>query len=415
MMHFLQKIRRLVTRKNGTAKITEAKTQNDSCTFLQLPADIMYLVFQELESEHRRVLALTCRALHGFHSMSPNLRNKCLTQDQHLEYLACIARSLPEQWVCDACLKLHPFHPLDTPGRQNAESMVRPRKLFHPLCKFDIFRSHDHPVDRRHVQFQHHHVQLALKHLRLSNKPSEYAKRLLAVHHHDHFDTHDRGLFEQEAEKREVNTLATRYSVYPRAKMGADGQLRYLTLSTWLYQSDIRPVSLEAMGNMKICPHMGFEPHYPPSNDLWPEFWCYGYRPDTLAQAIEKALAQQQDNRIGVTEIRGACPRCPTDFAIQASPNRVELLVWRDLGPEGSPRSLAWRIHVFNIGRDCPNDQWNTHGCSTLHHVPGSVRALYDGTDTVAYSCPDGPVKAFPPRIGKYLTTHEIKPGNMLP
>lgn len=382
-MELLQAIRRLVARKGGrprlswnsaavlrgTAKINKAKAQNDSCAFLQLPVDIMYLVFQTLEPEHRMVLALTCRALHGFHSLFPNLRHKHLTQVQRLEYLACIARCLPEQWVCEVCLKLHPLDPLDTP--QSVESMTCPGSWY--LWR-ETACGRVGGFDERYIRFEHRHVQLALKHLRLLSEPSEYARRLLAVHHHDRFQTHTRGL---RARKHEANTLATRYSVYPKAKEGADGQLRYLTLSTWLYQSASQPVSLRAMGDLKICPHLGFEPYHPPPGCDMADLWVYQYdESDQLAQAIKKALAQQKWDPNGVTEICGACHRCPTDFAVQASPDRVELYAWRDLGPEGSPTSLAWRIQVCN---NSPGSFNCTNFGPTVYHEPGSVRALYNG------------------------------------
>lgn len=119
-MQLARAIRRLVARTrwwrrrrmiqdhaDGLAAESDANTQNDSCALLELPADVVYLIFQALEPQHRLVLALACRTLRGFHDSTPLLRNQRLTRDQHLDYLACVARSFPEQWVCEACLQLH--------------------------------------------------------------------------------------------------------------------------------------------------------------------------------------------------------------------------------------------------------------------------------------------------------------------
>jgi hypothetical protein len=356
---------------------SNAKIQNNNCAFLQLPADIMYLVFQALEPQHRHVLAVTCRALRGFHAAVPLLRNQHLTRDQHLEYLACIARSLPEQWVCEVCLELHLLDPLDTP--KNPLSLTCPRKWV--SWSSGAYGLLNCTLDRRLIQLDHRHIQLALKQLRLWNEPSEYVKELLAAHHHAHFKTYGFG-------KRQVNTLATRHSVYPKAKVGADGHLRYLTLSTWLYQRDRQPVSLDAMGDLMICPHLGFAPYDAPPGYSFPALWQYPYWPaDQLAVAIKATLIQQDDDRTAATEVRGACPRCPTDFAVQASPDCAELHVWRDLGTEGSPTSLTWRVHVRDLR---PSYRNGICDGLTLEHEPGSVRALYEGVDEYSKPPSDG-------------------------
>ncbi|OIW27577.1 hypothetical protein CONLIGDRAFT_633942 [Coniochaeta ligniaria NRRL 30616] len=88
---------------------------------------------------------------------------------------------------------------------------------------------------------------------------------------------------------------------------------------------------------MRICPHLGFAPYHAPPGCLFGHHYRNPYGPsDQLTMATKAALAQQDDNRTAVTEVCGACPRWPTDFAVQASPDCVELHAWQDLGPEGS-------------------------------------------------------------------------------
>jgi hypothetical protein len=194
--------------------------------------------------------------------------------------------------------------------------------------------------------------------------------KLLAAHHHDRFAAHS-------TRTGQVNTLTTQYSVYPKVKMGADGHLRYLTLSTWLYQRDRQPVSLDAMGDLTICPHLGFGPyHAPPNFSFDPGLWRYPYwKLDQLAIAIKTAFGQHDVNGTVVSEVHGACHRCPTDFTVQASPDWAKLCVWRDLGPEGSPTSLAWKVHIRGL---LPPHRNIINSGLTLAHEPGSVRALYN-------------------------------------
>ncbi|KAH8907443.1 hypothetical protein BR93DRAFT_967350 [Coniochaeta sp. PMI_546] len=341
----------------------------------------MYLVFQALDPEHRLVLALTCRVLHGFHAAVRHFRNQQLTRDQHLEYLACIARSLPEQWVCEACLELHAINPFDTPEN--------PMNLTCPLGWADwgytAYGLGWSVSNRRTIRLDHRHVQVALKHLRLRNEASEYANKLLAARHYENSRTYDQELSWS-------IKLAARCSVYPKAKTGADGQLRYLTLTTWRFQRDGQAISLDDMGDLKICTHLGVAPYLPPPDFRYPQLWRNPFLPhDFLAVAVLAALGQQQQQQqqqeeedhdhdgnsgASVVEVCGACPRCPTDYAVRASRECVELMAWRDLGPEGSPMSLAWRVQVS----DLRPDHWNSiHVGLTLDHEPGSVRALYEG------------------------------------
>jgi hypothetical protein len=82
------------------------------------------------------------------------------------------------------------------------------------------------------------------------------------------------------------------------------------------------------------------------------------------------------DKRTAVAEVCGACPRCPTDFAVQTSPDCVELHIWQDLGPEGSPKPC---VDGPGLGSASTYRNVMRGGLTLLHHEPGSVRALYTG------------------------------------
>lgn len=223
------------------------------------------------------------------------------------------------------------------------------------------------PLSDRHIHLDHRHIQLALKHLRLGYQPDDYAKKLLAGHHNDHFQTHQFA--------SHFHTLAAKYCVSPKAKAGPDGNLRFLMLSTWLYRPQRLDVSLEAMGDLMICPHVGFGPENPHPAWNYPRSWRDKWLPpDELAMAVRAAFAAADD-----TEVRGACRRCPTDYAVRASKDYVELRVWQDFGPEGSPCSLAWRAQVQCWGRIGRRHRNTFRVGLELHHEPGSVRARYEG------------------------------------
>jgi hypothetical protein len=224
-----------------------------------------------------------------------------------------------------------------------------------------------HRLDRRHVQLDHRHIQLALKYLRLGDRShGYYLQKLIAPYHDDNFNTHRQG-------SKLPKVLAAQYSVYPKVAVGPDGNLRYLTLSVWVYKKDQEPVSLRAVGDLKICPHLVvFANSYPP----------LPHSPvESVGRAIETALHAGGSR----AEQHYRCLRCPTDYSVQASPDRAELRVWQDLGPEGSPMNPAWRAHVRQLDnlRDPMTYNRFTDGLSVTHE-PGSVRRLYNSGDCEA-------------------------------
>jgi len=111
--------------------------------------------------------------------------------------------------------------------------------------------------------------------------------------------------------------------------------------------------------------------------------WRNPYRKSDvrLAVAVKAALARQDDDYHSTTAaagVRGACPRCPTDFAVHGSSDCAELCVWRNLWLECSPTSLAWKVRVSALRGDHRN---GIHVGLTVHHEPGSICEFYDGAD----------------------------------
>jgi hypothetical protein len=64
------------------------------------------------------------------------------------------------------------------------------------------------------------------------------------------------------------------------------------------------------------------------------------------------------------TQLFFSCSSCATDFSIQASPERVTIRTWQDLGPEGTVFDPEWESMLCDLTR--------------VYHQPGSIRNLYD-------------------------------------
>ena len=335
------------------------QAQDPSCGLLQLPTDLVLLISQELPPFSRVLLSQICCALR---EVLGHLSVVSLSRDRRLEYLATLARDLPDQWVCEVCVTLHRMNDLDIPTAP--EHMTCPRGWQTWLLGAYGIPLTQSWQDAGRVRLDHRHIQLALKCIRLQKHCyHSYVQKLLVPYHNDNFAACG-------YPSTQPKPLMAEYSVYPRVVLGRDGNLRYLTLSVWKYYRNHQPVSLDALGYFNICPHLFLRPDLPPQP----------HHPlDTLGRAINAALR----SRNGAKQ-SGACPRCPTDFSVQASSDRAKLLVWQDLGSEGSPMDLAWRSHVFDIRKAARN--FRSMGM-TLGHARGSVRTLYysSGSEEVTH------------------------------
>lgn len=128
------------------------------------------------------------------------------------------------------------------------------------------------------------------------------------------------------------------------------------------------------MGKISVCPHI-YELHGPNHSTYGP-----GWE-DNPTFAIRAAIFQAL-KACGNTEVHGACCRCPTDFSLRACADFAELRVWQDLGPESSPRDLAWRVQVSGTYDDSQSSDHNNPSLGpSVPHEPGSIRRLYSGDD----------------------------------
>ncbi|KAI0551539.1 hypothetical protein F4679DRAFT_593340 [Xylaria curta] len=351
--------------------------RNLDSRLLQLPLELIFIIAESLSPADLVLLAQTSRSLRAIFENQASATRLCSTD--YLSFLAGLARGKPEEWVCENCMTLHPIVKLDTPAAVNHVSScpyrhVPPywlRQKGSSCTNYYRKAIRDRPdtyenqyrTDTRlkfsQIRIEHRHVQLALKYTRLQErKYSSYLQALLEPHH----DTNFRRMTKSQ--------LETRYSAYPKIVAGHDGNLRFLLWSTWRYYRDLENITFDKIGRLKICPHVEVE-RRPPSFRRSPTLVIRESWRKSLQEAMKRVLEAQENGQ----EYTGACARCATDFSVQLGRRSLDLHVWQDFGPEGSPADLAWATHIAGIGIDGVPNLWSLG--PVLHHEPGTIRKLF--------------------------------------
>lgn len=313
------------------------KAQNADCPLLQLPVEILLTIVEMLPEHEIMVVLQTCRSLR-FAVGRLRLSVDYLTREEAVEFLVSIARELPDRWVCELCMKLHPLRVFDNSKKVKRSSCPRAplREEYYPMN-----------YDRR---LCHHHVQLALKYARMEKIQRRYRKYLEAVLSPSHMNC-----------VSSVVDLRCHQSYYPKIVGG-----RFLMLGVFHYHRNRVDVSAKAISYLTVCSHQNFifsdfarlealraiEPAPPPDPNL--------ALSSTMLEGFEA----------GGMEVQGCCSRCPTDFAFHGTADHATLHFWQDLGPEGSPLNPEWRINLLSI--HIPEERLK------VEHVEGSIRSLYE-------------------------------------
>ncbi|KAI0186401.1 hypothetical protein EV127DRAFT_395016 [Xylaria flabelliformis] len=322
--------------------------RNLDSRLLQLPLELIFIIAKFLNPVDIVLLAQTCHSLHAIfpnHASASGLRY--YRRDLYFSFLVVLARDRPEEWACENCVALHPIVKLDTPAAIDHVWSCPISKGIgrRAVCLFA--KRLDTRLWCQQIRIEHRHVSLALKYTRLQKRIyASYLEALLAPHHDTNFN--------------QVNgsQLETHYSAYPKIVMGHDGNFRFLLLSTWRYFESHEKLTFDGIngagiGGQKICPHIG--KHTPGSS---------------LHHAVCETLKAGKKKR---QELTGACESCTTDFSVQFDHHFLDLHVWQDFGPEGSPSDLAWQTQCSRI---CLTDVQNSG--PTLYHEPGTIRKLYE-------------------------------------
>ncbi|KAI1106688.1 hypothetical protein F4804DRAFT_300194 [Jackrogersella minutella] len=344
-LDFFRVVYRLLADIASWRRLLQRKLEGRGCPILRLPVDLIFRISNQLDPASLHTFSQTCcslRVILGTHSRAENF-----SLEDRWEYLAAIARDIPDHWVCEACCTLHPVCELDTPHEPSLKSCPLSWRRWRHAGYGQQQR-----LDNRLFRVDHRHIQLALKYTRLQiDEFQDYLRSLLAPHINDKFETFT-------FPHKRPNVLAVHYSVIPKIVRDHVGNYRYLMLSTWRYHPDLEPVTIMAMGELRICPHLILHPgRNGPSN----------MQSGSLREIIGTTMAKRQD---GVQMTFGYCRYCPTDFCVVAYPDHVVLGAWQDMGTEGSPMDVSWRVHVFNPGKLARSRK-------QLIHEPGSVRQLY--------------------------------------
>ncbi|KAH6886275.1 hypothetical protein B0T10DRAFT_607973 [Thelonectria olida] len=287
------------------------------------------------------VLSHTCRSIRLIHRLNPDKSR--LDREEVLALLSCLVRDMPNQWVCEGCVKLHDTERFDTPGVSQGRRCPQNNRL-------DVLRLGD-------IEFTHHNIQLALKYARMSKidkTAQRYLDAVLASHqcppppHWDYLCQ---------------NGVVAKHSFFPKIVEG-----RFIIQST-IHFDPVNPalqrMSPENLPYWKVCPHQ--------------RSLC-GHSLQSQNQILRRPLRTEyflwatllEGSEYEGSEACGSCPRCPTDFAFQIDTGpagRATLRVWVDLGPEDSPMNAIW-IHRVGKERSWDPDLQNNER--------GRVRGLYE-------------------------------------
>ncbi|KAI1764126.1 hypothetical protein GGR53DRAFT_466682 [Hypoxylon sp. FL1150] len=311
---------------------------------LNSPFEVIHMIADYLGPVDLALFSETCRALRAILQRRTNI--SLLSREEYLTYLVTRARGLPTHWVCAECMTLHccaDFNTVSSFPDNNLPclSMYRLRLMGR----------------NRQILLLHHHIQLAVKLTRLQHHEHEsYLQVLLAPH------------FDNQFGPQPGVPLLAYYAALPKVVNNL-GDLRFLLSSTWRYFKGTRPISLRNIGYQKICPHL--ELNYTANDYLRRGFWR------VLEDVVVLAIKEAQDGGES-QEWTGSCPRCATDFAVNATTQYLDLRAWHDFGRGVSPLDLEWQSHCC-MGFD--GDANSRYAGLTLYHEPGSVRELYEEAD----------------------------------
>ncbi|TFB01474.1 hypothetical protein CCMA1212_006401 [Trichoderma ghanense] len=329
----------------------EPSAQRDLTShLLQLPVELVVAIASQVPRPSQILASQSCRALRNILCDSvlqgEDRLPENLSREEQAEFLLCLSRGRPGEWVCEECMELHPAYMHDTPAKPMSEGYLP--------CFFPGFGlRQDLNVHANYgFKLNHRHVQLALKHARLAAAGSlgtTYLQRLLQPHH--------KRIRSRYTRRRLVDAT---FSAHPKV---VDG--RFLVKTTFDFREGHDKVRREYLGTVGLCGHQliqasdvqGWRGQLSDShNDLHPLY----------ALLVAARAAFQKPG----TEFCGRCEFCGTDFSVEASPERVTVRAWKDFGPEGTTYDPYWRSHASRV-----------FSTRTACRMAGSIRELY-GEDT---------------------------------
>ena len=291
--------------------------------FLQLPVELVLDITDYLPLHSQAVVSQTCRHMQNI--AVSRLQNSLLKlhhvprTNYRREYLALIVRDIPNKWLCEFCIRLHPVDFEDNPTRQG-----------HCRCNVKSAWPNYLGTIQNYFELGHRHVQLALKYTRLETIGElnrQYLAQLMAPYHRS---------FRAIYEKR-----TAQFSLYPKVKLG-----RYLVKAVWEYEKEEEEgeANPETIWRLDICQHQGYEWYYEnPRRINWRKA-----KLNDPHWALQNAMSEAFRNRD--VEIHGCCSFCRTDFSVRITSERATISAWKDMGSECSPEHISWTSQADKIG-----------------------------------------------------------------
>ncbi|KAK1471611.1 hypothetical protein CCUS01_06095 [Colletotrichum cuscutae] len=314
-------VRRALKRVKALAKDPAHRVQPQTYTvpsFLKLPNEMLFHIISFLELHDQFILRQTCKDMQILLQKDWRLLFTRLAVSQKLDFLAGLAFTSPNHWVCGGCHLLHridtndiPWHLLRTcPYDTN-------RACF--LSRFDIRESH---------------VQLALKLMRLKTAANqEYLKKIMSPFTFEYAPSPGQ---------------KTKTSFHAAPKVIADRFILY-TQRALSYPQGLGVWQVSE----RICRHIGGS-----ESGVGP--------PTEFGKAIKLAV-----NQPGI-EVNGHCSRCLIDYSIilGPGPDRLTIRAWYDYGSYKSPNDKSWTAPVYGTS--------NTYSPGPkVYRDSGSIRMLY--------------------------------------
>lgn len=303
-------------------------TVKQNSYFLDLPVDLIYAFFDELQLPEKVLLSETCRDLWYI------LRHQCAsatreaTAIERLECLAVLGDILPDHRCCASCSTLHRLDPKDLPVMSND-------KFYMPCPAPEPVRSRHRLMSQYSIAFRH--VQLAIKYTRLRDTHQDYRASVM-----QRFTTSIPQFY----------SMRLIFSANPTIICG-----RFILMSTFIFYTPAEQISLSDItrAHFQICPHLGASGPLLPYNRLL----------SAIGSACKVAAGQP-----GLHKSVYSCYQCPTDFTVAIHPRSVSLLVWQDLGAGVSPADPCWHSHIWT-------DENNRVMGTKFNYEHGSIKKMY--------------------------------------
>jgi len=301
-------------------------------SFLDLPLDLLFDVFDHLQLSERTLLSQTCRGLrYAFHHKCV-LAFRVASVAERLECLAMLGDVLPDHRLCTPCGRLHLLDPKDLPV-MDYDKFYRPCPALEHVMSRVMSRVYCMP----YYAIAYRHVQLAMKYTRLECIHQNYRANIL---------------------QKFTITIPRWYST--KLKFTAEPRIvrgRYILMTTNVFCAYEGPISYSLLSQVcfRLCPHLC-------ASEL-----VSSLQPDNqLLVTMRLAF-----NRAKVEPEMYSCDQCPTDYVIAVEDDRVTFNTWQDLGTGISEADSYWRSHVWDESEN------NRFRSAKFCYEHGSIRDMY--------------------------------------